>query len=295
MKLQRVCKTVLVVLISVSIFGCASVPKKDYSLFRAEDPRSILVLPVINRTVDVDAPDYFLTTVSRPVAERGYYVFPINLTKRILEDDGLADANLVHSADPTRLGEIFGADAILYITIEHWEAKYLLISTSVYVEFTYILKSGRTGEEIWRESSSMSYSSSQSSSGFFLADLIINAASAAITKAAPNYIPLAQQANFQAVGIRRKGLPAGPYRGDYGLDLDEFPILESGGETRSNGPRSATPPDLVRDSSRVDPATPADITKKTTSSSVDIRTNIQDDPTEKYRRELEERMRIEKP
>ena len=102
MKLQRVWKTVLVVLIPVFIFGCASIPKKDYNLFRAEDPRSILILPVVNRTVEVDAPDYFLTTGSRPVAERGYYVFPVNLTTRIFEVDGFAVAHLVQSADPRR-------------------------------------------------------------------------------------------------------------------------------------------------------------------------------------------------
>jgi hypothetical protein len=91
---------------------------KDYTKFRAEGPRSILVVPVINRTVDVTAPDYFLATISRPIAERGYYVFPVNLVKHVLEDDGLSDANLVHQANPKRLGDLFGVDTILYITIQ---------------------------------------------------------------------------------------------------------------------------------------------------------------------------------
>ena len=72
--------------------------------------------------VDVTAPDYFLSTVPIPLAERGYYVFPVNLVKRVLEDDGLSDAVLVHSADPKRLAALFGADAVLYVTIERWDA-----------------------------------------------------------------------------------------------------------------------------------------------------------------------------
>jgi hypothetical protein len=95
--------------------GCATAPpRKDYTQFRPSDPKTILVVPAVNRSVEVNAPDYFLSTIVRPLAERGYYVFPVNVVKRVLEDDGLADANLVHNADPTRLGELFGADAILY-------------------------------------------------------------------------------------------------------------------------------------------------------------------------------------
>ena len=191
---------------------------KDYTKYRAENPRSILVVPVINRTVDVTAPDYFLATISRPIGERGYYVFPVNLVKRVLEDDGLADSNLVHQADPKRLGELFGADTILYITIQKWDAKYAVFSTSVEVEFTYSLKSGKTGEEIWSSKESMKYVPQSNSSGNPLVDLIAMAVTAGITKAAPNYIPLAQQANGNAVVRIHQGLPAGPYHAEHGRD-----------------------------------------------------------------------------
>jgi hypothetical protein len=195
---------------------------KDYTKFRAESPRSILVVPVINRTVDVTAPDYFLATISRPIAERGYYVFPVNLVKRVLEDDGLADSNLVHQANPKRLGELFGVDTILYITIHKWDAKYAVIATSVEVEFTYSLKSGKTGEEIWKSKEAMTYSPQSRSSGNPIADLLAMAITAGMTKAAPNYIPLAQQANGHAVLRLHQGLPAGPYHAEHGKDQSSF-------------------------------------------------------------------------
>ena len=75
----------------------------------AAKPRSILVVPVVNNSVDVTAGDYFLSTVPVPLAERGYYVFPVNLVKRLLEDDGLADASLVHGAQTDCLAALFGA------------------------------------------------------------------------------------------------------------------------------------------------------------------------------------------
>lgn len=195
---------------------------KDYAKFRAESPRSILVVPVINRTVDVTAPDYFLATISRPIAERGYYIFPVNLVKRVLEDDGLADSNLVHQANPKRLGELFGVDTILYITIHKWDAKYAILSTSVEVEFTYSLKSGKTGEELWKAKEAMHYVPQNNSSGNPIVDLIAMAITAGMTKAAPNYIPLAQQANGNAVLRIHQGLPAGPYHIEYAKDQNSF-------------------------------------------------------------------------
>jgi hypothetical protein len=204
------------------IISCATVPTRDYSKFRDEDPQSILIVPVVNRSADVDAPDYFLSTATLPIAERGYYVFPVNLVKRLLEDDGLSDADLVHSADPTRLRELFGTDAILYISIERWDARYLVLSTTVTVEFKYILKSGKTGEVLWENSEMMVYTPQSQSSGNVLADLIAMAVTAAVTKAAPNYIPLAKQANKLAVTKRHRGLPAGPYDDKYKKDAEQF-------------------------------------------------------------------------
>ena len=78
--------------------ACAAPQKKDLSKFVSANPRSIVVVPVVNKTIDVDAADYFLSTLPVPLAERGYYVFPVNMVKRLLEDDGLSDASVVHAA-----------------------------------------------------------------------------------------------------------------------------------------------------------------------------------------------------
>lgn len=212
-----------VLLAALVVSGCVAPQNKaDFTKFRDENPRSILIVPAVNRSVDVNAPDYFLSTISKPVAERGFYVFPINVVKRLLEDDGLADANLVHNADPKRLGEMFGADAILYVIIERWDAQYVILSTSVTVEFTYVIKSGHTGEELWRRKAKLVYTPQTNSSGNIIADLIVMAVQAAITKADPNYIPLTQQANSLAVIQPGRGLPAGPYHDEYLKDKEKF-------------------------------------------------------------------------
>lgn len=68
----------------------------------------------------------------------------------------------------------------------------------------------------------MVYQPQSNSSGNPLANLIAQAVVAAITKAAPNYTPLARQANQMAVTKSHSWLPAGHYKEEYGKDKDRF-------------------------------------------------------------------------
>jgi hypothetical protein len=138
--------------------------------------------------------------------------------KRVLEDDGLSDASLVHAADPVRLCALFGADAALYVTIEKWEAKYLLVQTQVTVAFTYVIKDGKTGDTLWTEHRATTYQSDSGGGQGGAGALIAAIVSAAVTKASPNYMGLARQANAQAMGPYGTGFPYGPYRPEYGTD-----------------------------------------------------------------------------
>ncbi|MES2535956.1 MAG: GNA1162 family protein [Pseudomonadota bacterium] len=215
-------RIVFLCMIALGLSACvAPMKNNDYTALRTAKPRSILVVPVINRSVEVDAPDYFLSTISRPMAERGYYVFPVHLVKRVMEDDGLSDANMVHAGDPAQLGKMFGTDSIMYVTIERWDAQYMILSTAVTVELSYRMKSAATGETLWENTQKLVYQPQNNSSGG-LAGLIASAIVAAITRAAPNYVPLAQQANMQAVSFKGRGLPAGPYDELYQKDQADF-------------------------------------------------------------------------
>lgn len=206
--------------VAIVVTGCATPtppPHNDYTAFRQADPRSVLVVPVVSRSVDVDAPDYFLSTISQPIAERGYYVFPVNLIKRVMEDDGLGDANLVHASATPKLAELFGADAVLYVVIERWDSKYAVISTTTTVELSYSLRNGKTGDELWKHSETMAYDPAGGQNG-----LLAKAIVAAFEKAKPNYIPLAKSVNGLSVARVGRGLPAGPYDAKYKTDQQQY-------------------------------------------------------------------------
>jgi hypothetical protein len=215
----------VVPVVMLVLAGCTQTPPKDYTAFRSAAPRSILIVPAINRSVEVTAADYFLSTITRPVAERGYYVFPVHLVKRLLEDDGLSDANLVHAGDPKRLGSLFGADAILYVTIERWDSQYVVLSTTTTVEISYRLVDAHSGEQLWTEDRKLVYQPQASGGGSaagLIAQLVVQAVASAIEKAAPDYMPLARQVNALSVTLPHQGLPAGPHIDEYGKDKAEF-------------------------------------------------------------------------
>ena len=197
--------------------GCATVPQtKDYTAFRSANPRSILIVPPINRSPAVGAPAFVLTTLPIPVAERGYYVFPVGLVKGVLEDEGLADADFVHGSDPARLCGLFGADSVLYVTVEDWVVAMAGFDVSVNVELDYLLKGCRTGDNLWHERKRMA---ARGGSNDPLASLLANA----MLRRLPEgwvFLPKVRAMNADAFTTPGQGLPAGPYHEGFGKDIN---------------------------------------------------------------------------
>jgi hypothetical protein len=205
-------KNLFVLIACVLCTACATAPAtKDLSAFRAASPRSILVVPVVNKSLDVDAANYVLTTISIPVAERGFYVFPVDTVKTVLEQEGFYEPERIQQESPASLCKFFDADAVLFVTINRWDAQYAVLTTVVTVNLSYKMFD-RSGVEIWSAQKQMQYSPQSTSSGNAIVDLIAMAASAAITRAAPNYMPLARQANQMVFVVDATALPDGPYK-----------------------------------------------------------------------------------
>lgn len=196
-----------------ALVGCAAPPtqKKDLSAFQAAAPRSILVVPAVNKSLDVDAANYLLSTLTVPLAEKGFYVFPVNTAKFVLEQEGFYEGEQIHNQTPQSLASLFGADSVLYVTIKRWDAQYAVLAATVTVEFEYRIV-GKDGAEIWQAVQKMQYSPQATNTGHPLGNLIAAAINAAVTRAAPNYMPLAQQANQLVFVSGPSALPDGPYR-----------------------------------------------------------------------------------
>ena len=200
----------LFVIITLLTTGCATQEPYDWSAFDTVKPKSILILPVLNNTVDVDAPLFALSTLAVPLGEKGYYAFPINTVKTTLEQEGLYEGEAIKMLGTPTLASMFGADSVLYVEINKWDAQYAILSTTVTVSIDYQLQDPE-GRQIWSETVTMKYQPQNNNSGNPLVDLIAAAIVAGMERAAPNYIPLMNQANQKAFITGPRALPTGPY------------------------------------------------------------------------------------
>ncbi|WP_353233762.1 GNA1162 family protein [Diaphorobacter ruginosibacter] len=211
-KTSRTLSLLALAVCGLLLAGCqTNAPKRNLAAYEAANPRSIVVVPVVNKSLDVDAPNYVLSTLPVPIAEKGYYVFPVNTTKMVLEQEGFYEAERIHEQPPQSIAKMFGADAVMFVTIKKWDATYIVLATTVTVDFDYRLVS-KTGEELWKNSQRMQYSPNSNSGGGALGSLISAAINAAIARAAPNYMPLTTQANSVALVSGANALLDGPYR-----------------------------------------------------------------------------------
>ena len=118
----------------------------------------------------------------------------------------------MHEQPASALARLFGSDAVLYVTINRWDAQFAVFTTTVTVDFSYRLVS-KDDVEIWRESKRMQYQpDNRNNAGSPMAALLTAVISAAMARAAPNYMPLTRQANQQVFMLGPNALPDGPYR-----------------------------------------------------------------------------------
>lgn len=131
--------------------ACTTPPKvqKDISAYQNHMPRSILVLPPVNDTPDTRAYYGYWSTVARPVAEAGYYVFPLSVVETMFKENGITNGHDAQAISPQKLQEIFGADAALYIRIKEYGSKYQVLQTTAIVAAEAKLVDLKTGTILW--------------------------------------------------------------------------------------------------------------------------------------------------
>lgn len=205
-------------LIFVVVSGCATTNPDRLNNFHAVQPRSILVVPPLNQVTDIQATTSVLATLPYFLAEKGFYVFPVNTVKTLLELEGYYEPAEVHAAPPEQLAVLFNADSVLYLTIHEWTSKYLIFNTTTEVDFGYRLVAA-DGELLWEERRRAAYTPNNNSGGG-LGGLIVNAVQAATERANPTYIPLTKTVHSQVFvtpGSQNAGtgIPLGPYHPRY--------------------------------------------------------------------------------
>lgn len=180
-----------------------------------EDPRSILVLPPMNESTAAEAKDYYMTTIEMPLAQTGYYVFPMQLVAEVMKQEGVYDTELLYNTPAEKFYDYFGADAVMYTRIKKWDVSYAVVASSLTVTISSEIVSTKTNEKIWSYDGSVTVDlSGNSGGGSGLGALLAQAISTAINTAAADYVEYARTANARLFFA----LPAGPYHPAHGMD-----------------------------------------------------------------------------
>ncbi|MEQ1976008.1 DUF799 domain-containing protein [Xenorhabdus sp. SGI240] len=156
--------------------GCANNKPYDYSALRESKPKSILVLPAINKSVEVQASGSFLSQVTYPLAESGYYVYPVAVVEETFRQNGVTEAQDIHDISYKKLYDIFGADSVLYLNITQYGTQYQVINSDTRVSATARLVDLRTGKQLWNGSATASSTENDNYSSGGLIGMLVSAA-----------------------------------------------------------------------------------------------------------------------
>jgi len=139
------CRAVALLVVPLLFSGCFGTQRKsfDYGPYVASDPRSVVVAPIAGAGPAEQA--RLLSWITRPLAERGYYVMPVRMTQELAAQEGFtayeretktwldmdtkfSGSTVVENPEDTAaIAEMavewaayFGADAVLFGQIVDW-------------------------------------------------------------------------------------------------------------------------------------------------------------------------------
>lgn len=207
--MKRIIPIILIYSAVISSCGVANQVTREsqYAALYNNMPLTILVMPPINNTSNVEAKDLLYTSISRPLAEAGYYVISPLLAMDVLKAESAYDSELFIDKPLTKFRDYFGADAVVFSQIDEWRKKGFGINTKI----RYIIKSATSGEILFDRSCELYLDLQQNSGGYTilstLADLVVSAISTATTE----HIEAARKANYYIF----RDIPRGKYSADY--------------------------------------------------------------------------------
>lgn len=207
--------------LSTVMAGCASTKSPmDYSAFKQSNPASILVLPPINHSNEVLAPYGVLANVTVPLAEAGYYVFPVALVDETFKNNGLTVAEDIHAVPAKKLNEIFGADAVMYIEVQEYGTSYAVLSSDTVVVVQAKLVDSKTNEILWQGKARAASSEQNDGNGGGIVGMLVEAAVTQIMETAMDTgFEIAATASARLLSPQaRNGLLYGPRSPKHGKE-----------------------------------------------------------------------------
>ena len=186
--------------------------ESQYAKMYEEKPITLLVMPPINNSANVEAKDLLYTSISRPLVEAGYYVISPLLAMDVLKAESAYDAEMFFDSSLSTFQNYFGVDAVVFSVIDTWTKKGLGIETKI----RYVIKSAHTNETLFDRSCDLYLDLSVNSGSNGLLGALVDLAASAINTAATDHIIAARKANYYVL----RDIPRGKYSPEYMQDKE---------------------------------------------------------------------------
>lgn len=210
----------IIIMLGVILSSCTtttSITKSvAYKGMYDEKPLTVLLMPPINRSTNVEAKEYFHSTLNIPIANAGFYVIPTFLSMEILKRESAYDAELFLESPLSKFGEVFGADLAVFTIVHKWDKSGL--AAKVYVQVEYVVKSIKTNQILYTRTGDVTYDASISTGVGGIVGALADMAASAINTAATKYVDVARACNAYTF----KDLPAGKYSPNYEVDSEQL-------------------------------------------------------------------------
>ena len=186
--------------------------ESQYAKMYEEKTITLLVMPPINNSANVEAKELLYTSISRPLVEAGYYVISPLLAMDVLKAECAYDAEMFFDSSLSTFQNYFGVDAVVFSVIDTWTKKGLGIETKI----RYVIKSAHTNETLFDRSCDLYLDLSVNSGSNGLLGALVDLAASAINTAATDHIIAARKANYYIL----RDIPRGKYSPEYMQDKE---------------------------------------------------------------------------
>ncbi len=143
--------------------------------FARRKPTSIAIMPVLNETVDLDAPKVISPMIYDYMLSKGYRIISPHEVSSLLAGKNIHEAGQVFTLTYHEMGQLLHADSLLFCTVTDWSSLYLLVYSSVSVETKFELIDATSGVRLW-EAKYKASKRSAAGNRDSLADVLLNAA-----------------------------------------------------------------------------------------------------------------------
>ncbi|MDR0971057.1 MAG: DUF799 family lipoprotein [Bacteroidales bacterium] len=131
--------------------------KISFPSIYSEKPKTILLLYPFNRSKKEEASQMYIINIQKELSQRGYYIIPASLTIEENRNDTLFSSKYVKPYEIKKYKDIYGADAVMFLTIYSLDKPWW--STKISSTAEYCLISTKTIDTLFYRKAEFNYDS----------------------------------------------------------------------------------------------------------------------------------------